>query len=277
MPNSSFPHGKVALVTGASSGIGRETALLFAMNGYTVYGASRRGTLPELPAGAPGVLHAVSMDVTDEASVRQGVETICAAEGRVDVLVHAAGNGLSGPAECCTAQDAQRQMDVNYYGALRLLNAILPGMRARRQGIVLLVGSVGGIFAIPFQTLYSSSKAALAMLSDGLRLELRPYGVHAALIEPGDVKTGFTDARKPVANACNSYHESYERAISRMVRDEENGMHPRSVAAAILRAAQKKNPKAHSVVGGAYRAFVFLKRILPVRLTEALLYKMYLG
>jgi len=267
---------RVALITGASSGIGSEAAQLFAQRGYTVYGASRRGTVPALPEGAAGRLLPLKMDITDDKSVELGVGRVLQEEGRIDVLVHAAGNGLCGPIECCTAEDARAQMDVNYFGALRLLNAVLPDMRERRSGRVVLVGSVGGVFAIPFQTLYSSSKAALAMLSDGLRLELKPFGIKAALVEPGDVKTGFTAARRPVERACPAYEESCGRAVARMERDEENGMHPRLVAQAILRAAEKKDPRAHNTVGGTYRAFVFLKRIIPARWTEALLYGMYL-
>lgn len=266
----------VALITGASSGIGSEAALLFTKAGYTVYGASRRGTLPALPEGTAGSMLPLAMDVSDDQSVEAGVASILQKEGKIDVLVHAAGNGLAGPIECCTAADAAAQMDVNYFGALRLLNQVLPAMRKRKSGTVVLVGSVGGIFTIPFQTLYSSSKAALAMLSDGLRLELKPYGIRTALIEPGDVNTGFTAARRPVGRTCSAYAEAYARSIGRMVRDEQNGMHPRVVAAAILRAARSKNPPPHTAVGGMYRTFVFFKRLLPARLIEEFLYAMYL-
>lgn len=272
---SKFPHGRVVLITGASSGIGAEAARLFAQNGYTVYGASRRGTLPEeaMPGGA---LHALCMDVASGDSVRAGVEAILAAEGRLDILIHAAGNGLSGPIECSTAEDAAQQMDINYFGALRLLNAALPGMRERGCGLVLLIGSVGGEFSIPFQTLYSSSKAALAMLCDGLRMELVPFGVHAALVEPGDVKTGFTAARRGVAENCpTEYQEPMRRAITRMERDEQGGMPPEMVARALLKLANTKKPRPHKIVGGLYALFVFCKRLLPYALIEKLLYRMY--
>ena len=271
---ATFAHGRVVLVTGASSGIGAATALLFAQNGYIVYGASRRGTLPE---GAPVNLHPLVMDVTSDESVSAGVDAVTTAEGRVDILVHAAGNGVCGPAESCSALDAQAQLDVNYYGAIRLVNAVVPKMRERKQGLVILIGSVGGIFPIPFQTLYSSSKAALAMLALGLRMELKPYGVRAALIEPGDVRTGFTDARQYTKNEFPAYADACKCAISRMEKDERNGMPPIAVAKAVYAAAQRKNPRARRAVGGVYRVFVFLKRLLPERLVETLLYRMYLG
>ena len=267
---------KIALITGASSGIGAQAALLFAQKGYTVYGASRSGRLPALPEDAMGQLFPLAMDVTDASSVGEGVAQVLRTEGCIDVLVHAAGNGISGPLECCTAEDAQRQMDVNFYGAIRMVNAVVPSMREKGSGHVLLVGSVGGVFAVPFQGLYSSSKAALAIYCEGLRMELKPFGVKAALIEPGDVSTGFTDARVPVAGMCEAYETACTRAISRMEKDEQNGMHPRVVANAIFRVAQKKHSRAHTVVGGVYRVFVFLKRLLPYGLVEKLLYAMYL-
>ncbi|MDR1618819.1 MAG: SDR family NAD(P)-dependent oxidoreductase, partial [Treponema sp.] len=213
-----FVHGRVVLVTGASSGIGAAAARLFAERGYTVYGASRRGIIPgadqtasgpetsgPVPAlgkrageaGRPsGDLRPLVMDLSDTASVAAGVGEILRREGALDILVHAAGDGLAGPVEVCTAEDARQQMEVNYFGALRLLGAALPSMREQRRGLVILVGSVGGIFSIPFQTLYSGSKASLAMLGEGLRLEMRPFKVHCSLILPGDVRTGFTDARQ---------------------------------------------------------------------------------
>lgn len=267
---------KIALITGASSGIGAQAALLFAQKGYTVYGASRSGKLPALPEDAMGQLLPLAMDVTDASSVEDGVAQVIRTEGCIDVLIHAAGNGISGPLECCTAEDAQRQMDVNFYGAIRMVNAAVPSMREKGSGHVLLVGSVGGVFAVPFQGLYSSSKAALAIYCEGLRMELKPFGVKAALIEPGDVSTGFTDARAPIDRMCAAYEKACTRAISRMEKDEQNGMHPRVVANAIFRIAQKKHPRAHTVVGGVYRVFVFLKRLLPYGLVEKLLYVMYL-
>lgn len=277
-PRKRFPHGRVALITGASSGIGAETARLFANAGYTVYAASRRGTLPEgFPDAAALAIHPLVMDIASEESVQAGAARIAAEQGGVDVLVHAAGNGLSGPIECCTAADAAAQMDINYFGALRLINAVLPGMRSRGRGLLLLVGSVGGEFSIPYQTLYSASKAALAMLADGLRLELRPFGVHAALVAPGDVRTGFTAARRDVPGGCPEAYAPYmRRAVSQMEKDEQNGMPPEAVAAAILRMAKRPYPPPRRVAGGMYALFVFLKRLLPARLVERLLYIMYL-
>jgi short-subunit dehydrogenase len=205
-------------------------------------------------------------------------EGVLRREGTLDILVHAAGDGLAGPIEVCAAGDARRQMEVNYFGALRLLGAALPAMRERRRGLVILVGSVAGIFSIPFQTLYSGSKAALAMLGEGLRLELRPFNVHCSLILPGDVRTGFTAARRNIPSPCpEAYRRAMERAVAVMERDERQGMAPETVARAIAGTARKRRPPARRVVGGPYRLFVFLNRLLPYGIVEKLLAATYLG
>ncbi len=281
------PHGSVVAITGASSGIGLHTAFLLCSMGFHVYGGSRRGVLsPDInpkdfiPDGETrgGFFHMFALDVTSDDSAEAFLMKILEREPGVDILINAAGNGLSGAVEDCTAEDARAQMDTNYFGALRMQAIMLPGMRARGRGLVINVGSVGGIFPIPYQTLYASSKAALGIMTEGLRLELRPYGVHAALLEPGDVKTGFTAARaytKKALGESSPYRAAMIKSIGRMERDEENGMPPNTVALAIARTVRRKNPPARQAVGGSYRIFVFLKRLLPARLVETLLHGMY--
>jgi NAD(P)-dependent dehydrogenase (short-subunit alcohol dehydrogenase family) len=218
------------------------------------------------------------MDLTDDAAVAAGVAEILRREGRLDVVVHAAGDGLAGPIEVSAAGDAARQMDVNYFGALRLLGAALPALRKQGGGRIILVGSVGGIFSIPFQSLYSSSKAALTMLSDGLRLELKPFNIQSSVILPGDVKTGFTAARRNVPTPCpEAYREAMKRAVSVMERDEQGGMGPERVARAIVKTAAAKRPRARLVVGGGYRVLVFLNRLLPYAVVEKLISLTYLN
>jgi short-subunit dehydrogenase len=215
------------------------------------------------------------MDVLSEESVAAGIDSIEKKEGGIDILVYAAGNGVAAPVETSGAEMGEEQFAVNFFGALRLLKYALPGMRERRRGMVVFVGSVAGEFPIPFQALYSASKAALAALCGGLRMEMAPFGVKAAVVMPGDIKTGFTEARrKSVPPDC--YAAAMEKALSVMEKDERNGMPAETVARAIFSTARKKNPPAFVTVGLQYKLFVFLKRILPARAVEFLLSKMYL-
>lgn len=269
------PYGNIVLLTGASSGIGNATAKLLAKEGFSVYGLSRRGEgRTEFTGG--GFLQMLAADLTDEGSVNAAVSHVLDIEKRVDVLINCAGNGVCGPVEECGPEDALLQLDVNYLGVIRMLNAVLPGMRERRNGLVINIGSVGGIFAIPFQSLYSSSKFAIEALTECLRIELLPYGVRAALVEPGDIKTGFTGSRVYAGNARNSsYGDKFAAAIAQMEHDETHGMDPAEVAKVIYSVIKRKNPPVRVVVGFTYKLLVFLKRVLPSRLIEKILTLMY--
>jgi short-subunit dehydrogenase len=149
-------------------------------------------------------------------------------------------------------------------------------MRKARNGLIINISSVGGIFSIPFQTLYSSSKFALEALTEGLRIEIAPFNVKATLIEPGDIKTGFTKARIFSYKSDDSvYGERFHAAIAQMEYDEQNGKPPETIANAIMRVIRKKNPPIRTVVGAMYKAFVFFKRIMPSRLVEFVMTQMY--
>lgn len=267
-------YGSVVLITGASSGIGFDIARFLSENGFRVYGASRNAKDPDsMP------FEWVSMDVCDTDSVNCGVNHVLESEGRIDILINVAGIGVCGSIEESTAKDALLQMDTNYLGTLRLINAVLPGMRERECGLIINIGSVGGIFSVPFQTLYSSSKAALHLLTEGLRMELAPYpGLNAALVAPGDVKTGFTATRRYVKKPEDSpYGRRYEKAVRQMELDETNGLKPCAVTCVVVNIIRRKRPPVCRIVGFKYRCFVFLKRLLPSAAVEALITAMYPG
>ncbi|HHT86673.1 MAG TPA: SDR family oxidoreductase [Clostridiales bacterium] len=274
MLSANNPYGNVVLITGASSGIGRSTAIMLAKNGFRVYGASRRGG--ENEDYQNGFIHMIKMDVCSDASVAEAVSSVISIEGSIDILINAAGIGVSGAVEECSAADAFTQFNTNYFGIIRTIGAVLPHMRKQGKGLIINIGSVGGIFTIPFQTLYSSSKFALEALTEGLRIELAPFNVKATLIEPGDIKTGFTKARMFGYKTENSaYGDKFHAAIAQMEYDEQNGKPPETIAKAILKVINKKNPPVRTVVGGMYKAFVFLKRIMPDRFVEFVLTQMY--
>lgn len=267
-------YGKIALVTGASSGIGYDIAKTLQENGFTVYGVSRRAKDPDaLP------FNWMHMDVCDADSVKAVVDEIEGREGSIDILVNAAGTGICGSVEESTEETTRLQMETNFFGVLRLITHVLPGMRERGKGLIINIGSVAGIFAIPFQSLYSSSKFALEGLTEALRIELAPYkNVNACLVEPGDVKTGFTAARVYVNKPEDSpYNRRYAKAVRQMEKDEENGLPPSSVTRLALIMIKRKKPPVRKVTGVQYKVLVFLKRLLPSRLVEWLLNLMYPG
>ncbi|MBP5489602.1 MAG: SDR family NAD(P)-dependent oxidoreductase [Lachnospiraceae bacterium] len=277
----------IAIVTGASSGIGYEVCAQLRDLGYTVYGLSRRGTAPEGVSGR-------SVDVTDEAAVRACVDEIAAKEGRIDVLVAGAGMGISGPIEMTAKEDARYLMEVNFYGQFYAAKAVLPYMRKQgsgqvqadaqaqagetsaksgRAGSIVFISSVAAPIAIPYQSFYSASKSAVNSLALALRNEVRDYGIRVSAVMPGDSGTGFTDARKKT-DGGDAYPRC-ERAVASMEHDERNGIAPSKVASIVIKAATKKNPAPLYVAGFKYRLLLGLYNILPTRLAVWLVGKVY--
>ena len=260
------------LVTGAGSGIGAACAKLFAENGCIVTGVSRTIAEEEkvLPGG--GKLITKKLDVTDEEKVNGFVRE----NGPFEIAVLCAGMGVAGPIEELPMEAARAQMEVNYFGTLTVVKALLPRMRERRRGLLILTGSIAGRVSIPMQSHYSSSKYALEALSDAIRLEMKRYGVRACILEPGDTKTGFTAARKSYIGSSSPYRKIFEKSIAKMAHDEQTGKSPETAAMAALAAAKKKNPPARIPVGADYRALMILLRFLPDRLREWIVGLLYL-
>lgn len=267
-------YGKVVLITGASSGIGKCTAEFMAKQGYKVYGGSRRGG--EDIDFDEGFIKMFKLDVCNDESIQAAVNTVLEVEGRIDILINAAGIGICGSVEEVSGDEALMQIDTNYLGVVRMLNAVLSHMREARNGLVVNIGSVGGIFSIPFQTHYSSSKYALEALTEGLRIEMKPFNVRATLVEPGDTKTSFTVSRVYAEKAKHSnYGREFKASIAQMEHDESTGKGPETVTAVIMKAVESSNPPVRRTVGMSYKCLVFLKRLLPSRLLEALLTLIY--
>lgn len=269
-----YPYGKNILITGASSGLGKSAAEHFAREGYSVWGVSRSCGRTEERRGA-GVIRTLPMDVTDDASVEAGVREILAQSGGIGIVFHCAGFGIAGACEDTPIEAARAQMDTNYFGVLRVNRALLPSMRAQGFGLVLVTSSVAGLVSIPFQSHYASSKFALEAAVQAMRMECRPFGIRAALIEPGDTRTGFTGARKIALPPDSPYREACERAVGKMARDEQNGKPPESVAKRALVLARRKNPPMHNVIGADYRLLALLIKLLPERAAEAILQMIY--
>jgi NAD(P)-dependent dehydrogenase (short-subunit alcohol dehydrogenase family) len=255
---------RVALVTGTSSGIGRACAVLLAERGLRVYGASRR-------AEANAAFESLRMDVREDQSVHEAIDGVIGREGRLDIVVNNAGTALAGAVEDTSTEEAKEQFEVNLFGVLRVCRAVLPGMRERRSGCIVNIGSIGGVVAIPYQGLYSASKFALEGLSESLRLEVRQFGVNVVLIEPGDHRTSLTANRRWTAGSQSNpaYRDRCERAVARMAADEQGGRDPEAIARLLYRVVNLSRPRLRYIVGpSSERAAVWLKRLMPYSVVE---------
>ena len=259
---------QVAVVTGGSSGIGRETALSLTKKGCTVYELSRRENPPY------GVNH-ITADVTDEDQVNQAIEEIITREGQIDILVSNADYGISGAAEMTASADSHAQLELNLFGADNVIRAVLPHMRGQNSGRIVCVSSVAGILPIPFQLWYSVSKAAIAAYVLALQNEIRPYGITVCAVLPGDIATGFTDARQKDDCKDSDYSERVRRSVAVMEKDERGGMSPKKAGEYIAKLAIKKNSRPLKAIGFSYKAIAVLAKLLPRRLSNYIVGKLY--
>lgn len=256
----------VALVTGASSGIGAAAAAALVEAGLVVYGASRRPPAAE----APSWTH-VRMDVRDEAAVRDGIVRLIGEQGRLDALVCNAGFGIFGSVEETGLPRVRAQFETNVIGTLNPIRAALPHMRRQGTGRIVIVGSLAGRAPIPFQVHYSMTKAAVDALATGLRIEVAPFGIRVVLVEPGDIRTAFNDAIDWGETADSPYGERL-RACERVIRESlPAAPGPEVVARVIVRAVLARRPRRRYPVGPASRLVPLARRLFPDGLQERLL------
>ncbi len=231
------------LVTGASSGIGQATARLLAERGFKVFGTARK---PE-SAQSQGVTM-VALDVRSDESVRACVAQVVAKAGRLDVLVNNAGYSITGAAEETSVDEAKAQLETNFFGAVRMVNAVLPGMRAAGAGKVINISSLAGNTAIPYSAFYSASKFALEGYSESLWYEVRPFGISVSLVEPGFVNT-------PIGEASP--------AAARPLPALKSGIPPEQVARRVLQIIEQPNPGLRYRVGAQATWLPRLRNVVP--------------
>jgi NAD(P)-dependent dehydrogenase (short-subunit alcohol dehydrogenase family) len=275
MKKSQVP--KVVLITGGSSGFGKVCVDHLAGCGHRVYGTSRRARFPtdrntsQLPLIIP-------MDVCDENSVAAAVDFILEQEGRLDVLVNNAGFALTGAIELTLPEEARGQFETNFFGVHRVCRRVLPAMRRQRSGLIVNISSMGGLIALPFQGFYCASKYALEGLTESLRMEVKPYGVQVALIEPGDFKTHIS-ANRVIAAAsteASDYTSRQRAAIDMITRNEHNGADPRKLAVLLSNIIGQKRVQTHYLVGMYFQKMaVWARRILPASMFEKLIMSHY--
>jgi len=257
----------VAVVTGASSGIGRATALLFARSGYHVRATVRRpeaeASLRAEAANLP--LEVGRLDVADEASVRSFVSDVLARAGRIDVLVNNAGHALLGAIEDLPRETVRKQFEVNVFGAMQLCREVLPTMRAQRYGRIVNVSSMAGRVSVPLMGAYCASKFALEALSDALRVEAKRFGIRVAIVEPGPVVTRFQATALAESRAVLESPSVFAPVYASYLREFEThrGASPERVARVILLAARARRPRSRYRVRWRESFLAGLTQILP--------------
>lgn len=265
---------KVILITGASSGIGFDCARTLARKGYRVYAAARRTERMD-PLREDGAIP-IRMDVTDEASLEEGVRSVLEAEGRIDVLINNAGFGYFGTIENVPLEEARRQLEVNVFGLAELCRLVIPQMRKQGSGRIINTGSVAGKAVLYFGGWYHVSKFAVEALSDSLRMELKPFGIDVILIEPGGIKTdwGIIAAdHLEESSAGTPYGRSARKEAARLRWAYQSPYlsKPAVVTRAIIKAVERRRPKPRYRIGLGSGSIVFFHHILPDRWWDALM------
>lgn len=247
---------KVIIVTGSSSGIGLESALLLARNGYITYATMRspeKDTSIKTAVQKEGLpITVVQLDVTDDNSVKNAVDHIISEAGRIDVLVNNAGYSLGGALEDLSMEEVKSQYETNLFGLIRVTQAVLPTMRKQRLGRILNISSGAGIFGFPGLSAYVSTKFAVEGLSESIAYELEPFGIKVILIEPGFIKTNFAHAMvvaKKAEDPASPYSELMQRIMSSASELAKNASSAELVANIILDAASNPNPRLRYLAG----------------------------
>ena len=252
---------KVILITGVSSGFGKETASLLASKGHKVYGTLRKPT--ETDSG----INVLLLDLTNRNSIKEAVAEVIKKEGCIDVLINNAGMHSGGPVETISDDIIRLQMETNFMGTALLTKEVLPVMRQQNYGLIINIGSIGGLMGLPFQAFYSAGKFAIEGFSEALRMEVKPFGIHVVVVNPGDFHTSNSANRRgflaPSINA-DPYKNQFEKSLKIIEKDENKGWNPAILAKKIAKIIDCKNPKQRYIVASfEQKLAVVLKYILP--------------
>ena len=258
---------KVVLISGASSGIGKEIADTMYKDGYEVIGLSRKK-----PTGLPYKYY--ECDLTNKEMIQTVTEQIKNDYNKIDILINCAGVGTGGAIEEISYEDLKWVYEVNLFGTIELIKGVLPSLKNNHSKIV-NIGSVAGAITIPYQTSYSMSKSSVQILTEGLRIELKQFDIDVCAVLPGDTKTSFTANRKTILKENSPYYDAVKRSLEKMEKDEQNGVAPSKVVKVVYKVIKMKRMPIYKVVGLDYKLLVFLSRILPKRLVEYIITKMY--
>ena len=272
---------RIALVTGTSSGIGEACATRLTAGGWQVYGGSRTGKAERSNAThdvARNRWQALELDVTSDASVASAVRQVISEAGRIDALVHCAGISIAGAIEDVTIAEAEKQFATNYFGTVRTIQTALGPMRRQGAGSIIVIGSIGGLIALPYIAHYSASKFALDGLVQALRMEIAPFGLEATIVHPGDIRTQISvnQVEGEKTGTSSAYRPAFRHAVDAYTKAVNEAREPDVIAAKVAAVLERRRMPARVIAGTPMEAAgVYLKSVLPSRWFEVILAKSY--
>lgn len=272
-----YRYGKVALVVGASSGVGKECARYLLDEGYIVYGTSRKVSYADVSENEDASkVKMIPLDVTQEDTIIKAINYIAEKEGEIGIVINCPGYGLAGAIEETSLDDVKKIFETNFFGIMMVCRNILPIMRKKQKGLIVNISSVAGFITIPFQSMYSASKYALEAMTEALRMEVKEFGINVSLIEPGDMKTNFV--RETVEHTSNDsvYKEKCDKAVNEMIKCEMKGPEPKVVVREFKKILNSKKPPIRKIVGLDYKVVGLLKKLCPSNFVEYIVTKIYL-
>lgn len=263
---------KVVLITGASSGIGKSIGEFLHQKGFTVYGTSRN---PK--QFSDSVFPLLALDVRNADSIRLAIANIIESSGKLDIVINNAGVGITGPLEEIPMEEIKNNFETNFFGPIEVMKSVLPQMRKQKSGLIINITSIAGYMGLPYRSVYSASKGALELITEALRMEVKPFGIQITNIAPGDFATNIAAGRfhAPVING-SAYEISYGNNLKTMNEHVDSGSNPDEMAKAVYAVIQNPSPKIHYKVGAFMQKFsIVLKRILPDKVYEKMLMNHY--
>lgn len=268
---SNFKLMKVIFITGASSGIGKSIGEYLHHRGFTVYGTSRN---PERITNS--IFPLLKLDVRDVASIRHAVAEVIRISKRIDVVINNAGVGILGPLEEIPTEEIRNNFETNLFGPIEVMKAVLPQMREQRSGLIINITSIAGYMGLPYRAVYSASKGALEMVTEALRMEVKPFNIEITSVAPGEFATNIADHRYHVPVAQASAYATYGKTIDVINSQVGGGDDPIKMGQAIYAIINTSKPSAHYKVGPFLSKFsIVLKRILPDKMYEKMLMNHY--
>jgi len=263
---------KIVFITGASSGIGKTIAEFLQNKNYKVYGTSRN------PKKYPNSkMKLFALDLTNANSIKNAIDEVIDKEGRIDVLINNAGAGITGALEEIPMEEVRRNFETNFFGSIEVIKTVLPQMRKQKSGKIINITSIAGYFGLPYRSVYSASKAALEIITEAVRMEVKPMGIEIVNIAPGDFATNIAQGRYHTPILENSpYKKTYQKTLQQIDSHVNSGNNPIEIAKIVHKIICQSKPKIHYKVGKPLQKFsIVLKRILPDRWYERLVMKHY--